>query len=213
MSQKHNDQNNSEQQPDIKDSVIDEALDNEPGDTLEGEVISEVVDTDSVENPLDESSDAKQKLADLEAQVSELKDQYLRANAELDNVRKRSQQEIENARKFAVKNFSLEILTVKDSLDLAARVELDSDNREVLEKMHEGINLTLKQLESVFNKFNIVEIRPEAGDKLDPNLHQAVSMVPSEDHPANSILNVIQSGYSLNDRPLRPATVIVVSKA
>ena len=103
---------------------------------------------------------------------------------------------------------------MKDSLDQAARVDLSGDaNEQLIEQMSEGMALTLKQLEDVFERFNIEIINPEAGDTLDPELHQAMTKQPSEEVDANNIISTIQTGYTLNERLLRPAMVIVSSGA
>lgn len=145
---------------------------------------------------------------------NELSDQYTRAKAETENTRRISSQEIAKARKFALEGFAKELLQVKDSLDQAARVDLSGDaNEQLIEQMSEGMALTLKQLEDVFERFNIEIINPEAGDTLDPELHQAMTKQPSEEVDANNIISTIQTGYTLNERLLRPAMVIVSSGA
>jgi len=108
-----------------------------------------------------------------------------------------------------VESFATELLQVKDSLDLAANVDLEGQQGDVVKGMSEGLSLTLKQLDSVFEKFGIETVSPETGDKLNPELHQAMALQPSDEVAANHILNVIQKGYSLNGRLLRPAMVIV----
>ena len=117
-----------------------------------------------------------------------------------------------NSRKFAIEGFASELLSVKDSLDLAEQVELSADNDKVISKMQEGLSLTLKQLEQVFEKFSIKIISPEKGDKLNPELHQAMTIVPSDDVDPNCVLDVIQKGYQLHDRLLRPAMVVIAKK-
>lgn len=140
------------------------------------------------------------KRAELAAQ--EHQDAWLRAKADGENIRKRAQNDIENARKFAVEGFAGELLAVKDSLEAALKTE-----NAAAENLRNGVELTLRQLVSVFQKFNIVEIDP-AGEKFDPHKHQAISMVASDAAP-NSVVTVLQKGYSLNERILRPALVMV----
>lgn len=140
------------------------------------------------------------KQAELNAQ--EHHDAWLRAKADTENIRKRTQVEIANAHKFAVEGFSSEILAVKDSLEAAIKVETAD-----LASMKSGVELTLKQLVAVFEKFNLSEIDP-TGEKFDPHKHQAISMVEA-DAPANTVVSVLQKGYLLHDRVLRPALVMV----
>ncbi len=145
------------------------------------------------------------KKAELAAQ--EHHDAWLRAKAEADNIRKRAQVEIANAHKFSVENFASELLAVKDSLEAA----LAADNAAV-ESLKSGVELTLKQLKSVFDKFSLTEINP-AGEKFDPHQHQAISTVESDTEP-NTVVQVLQKGYLLHERVIRPALVTVAkSKA
>lgn len=140
------------------------------------------------------------KKAELAAQ--EHHDAWLRAKAETDNVRKRAQADVANARKFATEDFAAELLAVKDSLEAAMAIENAS-----AESMQSGVELTLKQLKAVFEKFNLAEINP-AGEKFDPHRHQAISMVESDTEP-NTVVQVLQKGYLLHDRVIRPALVTV----
>ncbi len=146
------------------------------------------------------SLEAMLKQAELNAQ--EHHDAWLRAKADADNIRKRTQVEIANAHKFAVEGFSSELLAVKDSLEAAIKVETAD-----LASMKSGVELTLKQLVSVFEKFNLSEIHP-MGEKFDPHKHQAISMVEADAAP-NTVVSVLQKGYLLHDRVLRPALVMV----
>ena len=140
------------------------------------------------------------KAAELKA--AEHHDAWLRAKAETENLRRRAQTDVDNARKFAVENFANEMLAVKDSLEAALMVDTPS-----VENMKDGVDLTLKQLNSVFNKFNLAEINP-MGEKFDPHQHQAMGMLES-DQPANTVVNVLQKGYRLHERTIRPALVMV----
>ena len=137
-----------------------------------------------------------------ELAAAEHHDAWLRAKAETENMRRRAQTDIENARKFAVENFANEMLAVKDSLEAALMVDTPS-----VENMKDGVDLTLKQLNSVFNKFSLTEINP-VGEKFDPHQHQAIGMLDS-DQPANTVVNVLQKGYRLHERTIRPALVMV----
>jgi molecular chaperone GrpE len=142
------------------------------------------------------------------AEITELRDKFLRAKAETDNVRRRAENDVASARKYAVESFAAEILSVRDSLDLARSVELDKGSDEAVQKMYEGIELTLKLMDGVLQKFGIALVDPQ-GEKFDPARHQAISMAPSAEVPANHVLSVVQKGYVLKDRLLRPAMVVV----
>ncbi|MGE5028139.1 MAG: nucleotide exchange factor GrpE [Betaproteobacteria bacterium] len=143
------------------------------------------------------------KQAELAAQ--EHRDAWLRAKADADNIRKRAQEDIAKAQKFAIEGFSSELLAVKDSLEAALKAETAD-----ITSIQSGVELTLKQLVSVFEKFNLSEIAP-LGEKFDPHKHQAMSMVAAEVAP-NTVVSVLQKGYQLHDRVLRPA-LVTVSKA
>jgi molecular chaperone GrpE len=145
----------------------------------------------------------EQKLADTEARLAELQDSFLRAKAESENMRRRAQEDIAKAHKFAIESFAEAMVPVKDSLEMALKVETPS-----VESLKEGVEMTLKQLVSAFDKNRLLELNPQPGDKLDPMKHQAISMVPSEQE-ANTIVSVLQKGYTIADRLLRPALVTV----
>lgn len=145
------------------------------------------------------------KLADAIALAEKHKDEWLRAKAETDNIRRRSAEDVLKAQKFGVEKMADSLLAVKDSLDAALTVENPS-----LESFKEGIDITARQLTSVFERFSIAEINP-AGAKFDPTKHQAIAALESEQEP-NTVLNVMQKGYTLHDRVLRPA-LVTVSKA
>lgn len=152
-----------------------------------------------------ESGDAttlEARIKQLEANLKEREDAWLRAKADAENIRKRSQQEVANAYKFSVESFSSELLAVKDALEAALTVE-----NATLESMRDGVELTLKQLSNVFEKFNIKEINP-AGEKFDPHKHQAIGMVDGEGG-SNTVVSILQKGYEIHDRILRPALVMV----
>lgn len=146
------------------------------------------------------SSDAR--IAELEAQLAEAKAAVLYVKAEGENMRRRAAEDIDKARKFALEKFSNEMLAVKDSLDAALLIEATE-----VQSYKDGVELTAKQLASVFDKFNIAEVNP-VGEKFDPNKHQAISMLESDQEP-NTVITVLQKGYTLNDRVLRPALVMV----
>ena len=152
-----------------------------------------------------------QDLEKARMEIQELKELHLRARAEADNIRKRADAEMTNVRKFALEGFARELLSVKDSLDLARAVDLETDSSDnsIAAKVVEGLDLTIQQLESTFGRFSIEEVSPEPGDKLDPEQHQAMTIEETTEFQPNRICRVIQKGYLLHDRLLRPAMVIV----
>ena len=164
---------------------------------------------DSPSTQADEESQAntpaatpEERIAELEAQLAEAQAAVLYTKAEGENIRRRAMDDIEKARKFALEKFSNELLAVKDSLDAALLIEATE-----VQSYKDGVDLTAKQLASVFDKFNIAEINP-VGEKFDPNKHQAISMLENSGEP-NTVTSVLQKGYTLNDRVLRPALVMV----
>jgi len=148
------------------------------------------------------AGDLGEQLRQAQLAAQEHQEAFLRARAECDNVRKRTQTEIANAHKFAVENFASELLPVKDSLEAA----LASDTASA-QSIRSGVELTLRQLKSVFDKFNLKEINP-VGQKFDPHQHQAISTVEADAEP-NTVVQVLQKGYLLHDRVIRPALVTV----
>ncbi len=160
-----------------------------------------------------ETADARQEsmpsdqevIRKLELQAQEHHDAWLRAKAEADNIRKRAQVDIANAHKYALEGFASELLPVRDALEAALTAE-----NSTLEALRQGVELTLKQINSVFERASIKEVHP-IGEKFDPHRHQAMTTVPSEKAP-NTVVHVLQKGYLLHDRVLRPA-LVTVSKA
>lgn len=145
------------------------------------------------------------------AEMEKLKDGYLRAKAEAENIQRRSQNEIASIRKYAVEGFARELLSVADSLDQAAKVRIDDSEAETVAKMKEGLELTLRQLESVFDKFGISPVEADAGIRFNPDVHQAISMVDSKEVESGAIVSVMQKGFTLKDRLLRPAMVVIAN--
>jgi molecular chaperone GrpE len=168
-----------------------EPMASEPGDAPNPMAEKEI--TPSLEEMLRQS----------ELKVQEHHDAWLRAKAETENVRRRALDDVEKARKFALDKFAGDLLAVKDSLEAA----LSTGDKASVESLKSGVELTLKQLSSVFEKNNVKEINP-MGEKLDPNYHQAIGMIDGEGE-ANSVAQVLQKGYALNERILRPALVMV----
>jgi len=185
-------------------------------DVAEKDVTPEALDVLSPENEegVAEETDSEELsakdltllLEDARAKADEHWDQLVRTKAEVDNLRKRQTRELENAHKFALERFAGELLPVLDSMELGLSHARDADTD--LTKLIEGNKLTLKLFSDTLEKFNIVQINPE-GEPFDPELHQAMSMQPREDLPPNTVVTVIQKGYSLNGRLVRPAMVIV----
>ncbi len=163
-----------------------------------------------IANP--ETESLKTELETLRAQVGENLDKFLRAKAETENIRRRAETDVASAHKFAIERFALEMLAVKDSLERAKDVDLQAAGAG-LEKMLEGVELTIKLMESIFQKFAITEIYPAKGDKFDPEKHQAMSTQESAEVPDQHVLLALQKGYLLNGRLLRPALVIVAKAA
>ena len=147
-------------------------------------------------------ADLESKLAAANADLEKSREDWLRAKAETDNVRRRSQEDVAKAHRFGLENFASALLAVKDSLDAAMTVENTS-----VESFKEGVELTNRQLVAAFEKFAIKEVVPQ-GEKFDPHRHQAISQVESDQEPG-TVVTVLQKGYLLHDRVLRPALVIV----
>lgn len=154
-----------------------------------------------------EEQDLATRLAEAEARAAEHFDAFARARAEMENIRKRAQDDVAKAHKYGIESFAESLLPVKDSLEMALKAEAPT-----VESIREGVEATLKLLATVFERNKLIEIDP-AGQKFDPNLHQAISMVPGASAtppvPANHVVNVLQRGYLINDRVLRPALVTV----
>ena len=145
----------------------------------------------------------EEQLSATEAKLAEMHDAFMRAKAEGENIRRRAQEDVSKAHKFAIESFAEALVPVRDSLEMALKVETQT-----VEAIREGVEMTLKQLTSAFEKNRLVEVMPAQGEKLDPMKHQAVSMVPA-DQEANTVVNVLQKGYMIADRLLRPAIVTV----
>ena len=153
----------------------------------------------------DALSRAQADLAELQAKSADLADQFLRAKADSENARRRAEEEISKARKFAVENFAESLLPVADSLE-AGLIIKDATP----EQIREGAQATLRQLLAALERNKVLAINPAAGTKFDPHQHQAISVVPSE-LEANTVVTVLQKGYSIADRVLRPALVTVAA--
>lgn len=141
----------------------------------------------------------------LETRLAEMSDAYLRAKAEAENIRRRAEEEVSKARKFAVEGFAESLLPVKDSLEAAIAIQAATP-----EQLLEGVHATLRQLSQALERNKVIEINPAATAKFDPHQHQAISMVPAEQE-ANTVVTVLQKGYLIADRVLRPALVTVAA--
>ena len=145
----------------------------------------------------------EEQLKQAELAAQEHHDAWLRAKAEADNIRQRAQDDVANAHKFAVEGFRPRCSPVKDSLEAALAAE-----NATVESLRDGVELTLKQLDAVFDRFKVAEINP-VGQKFDPHRHQAISVVRGGQAEPNTVVHVLQKGYLLHDRVLRPALVTV----
>ncbi|WP_200954276.1 nucleotide exchange factor GrpE [Rhizobacter sp. Root1221] len=140
---------------------------------------------------------------DVDARLAEMSDAYLRAKAEGENIRRRAEEEVSKARKFALEGFADSLLPVKDSLEAAIAIPAATP-----EQLLEGVHATLRQLSAALERNKVLEINPAAGTRFDPHQHQAISVVPAEQDP-NTVVTVLQKGYLIAERVLRPALVTV----
>ena len=173
------------------------------------ELINDAQQTPDAAEPAvatDELSALQQQLSAAEAAAQEEKDRALRIAAEMENLRRRAAQDVEKAHKFALEKFTGELLPVIDSLERA--LELADRNNETLKPMMEGVELTLRAKLTTVGKFGVEQVDP-MGDAFDPNRHQAISMVENGNVAPNSVMAVMQKGYELNGRVIRPAMVMV----
>ncbi len=181
------------------------------------EVLEQVADLDNEETEAGDGQAADVSVAELQTQLAKAEakaaenwDKALRTQAEMENLKRRTQKDLDNAHKYGLEKFAKELLSVIDSLELGIQAAT-SDAPEVV-KLREGSELTIKQFENVFDKFNIEAIDP-LGQPFNPEQHQAMTMQPSADVEPNTVLNVLQKGYILNGRLIRPAMVVVSQAA
>ena len=167
----------------------------------ENQEVSQPIEGEGEATPTPALNELEQQLSETEAKLAEMHDAFMRAKAEGENIRRRAQEDVSKAHKFAVESFAEAMLPVRDSLEMALKVETPS-----IESLKEGVEMTLKQMTAAFEKNRLVEVMPAVGDKLDPMKHQAVAVVPAEQE-ANTVVNVLQKGYMIADRLLRPAIV------
>ena len=163
------------------------------------------------EAPTDLLSELQAHVAELQAKNAELGEQYLRAQADMQNTRRRAEDEVSKARKYAVESFAESLLPVADSLEAGLAIQDASP-----EQIREGAQATLRQLKSALERHKVLEIQPPAGTKFDPHQHQAIAVVPRPEgsqQEANTVVTVLQKGYSIAERVLRPALVTVTGQA
>ncbi len=165
----------------------------------------EVVEASMSAHAADELGRLQNELAELKAKSADLADQFLRAKAEAENARRRAEEEVSKARKFGIESFAESLLPVADSLTAALAIK-DA----TIDQLREGTDATLRQLTSALERNKVLAIQPAAGEKFDPHQHQAISMVPAEQE-ANTVVAVLQRGYVIADRVLRPALVTVAA--
>lgn len=174
--------------------------------------VSEAQEADASVEPAVEGQESASPEAQIEAlqdELSKTKDDALRTLAEAQNIRRRSEKDVENARKFALEKFAGELLAVTDNLERA--LDLADRENEIIKPLAEGVELTQKSLVDTLAKFNVVQLDP-IGEPFDPQFHQAMSMVENPDVEPNTVTLVMQKGYTINERLLRPA-MVMVSKA
>ena len=187
----------------MNDIDVEDAVQNQ---NQENENLEEAQEEQGKPEVVEDKEDSlESKLAIAEKQAAEMQDAFLRAKAEGENIRRRAQEDIAKAHKFAIENFAQSMVAVKDSLEMAMKTDVPS-----VDSIKEGVDATLRQLKQVFEQNKIFEVVPEQGEKLDPMKHQAIQMVESDQDP-NTIVSVLQKGYTLADRLLRPAVVVVAA--
>ncbi len=204
--------------PDTTEDTVKEAGEAVTPETVEAVNVESLDDAaaDGDTFAADSKTELTEKLNIAHEQIDELKESYIRAKAETENIRRRSQNEIISARKYAIDGFAHELLSVVDSLDHATRVEMDTLTEEVNEgalvKMKEGLELTLKQLSRVMEKFGVTAVEAAPGVKFNPEIHQAISLFASDEIAPEHIVEVMQKGFLLKDRLLRPAMVVIAER-
>jgi molecular chaperone GrpE len=190
--------------------TAENAANTEGNETLAGAAANGEASADAAESPADGPERLGLLLEDARAKADEHWDQLMRVRAEMENLRKRQARELENAHKFALERFVNELLPVRDSMEMG--LSAAQEEGAGVEQLREGAELTLKLMSDVMGKFDVVQIDPQ-GEPFDPELHQAMSMMPRDDVPANTVVAVVQKGYTLKGRLVRPAMVMVSQAA
>jgi molecular chaperone GrpE len=193
----------TEDKPDAENQAEEQELNIEEEVEAEQETPYELDENDVL---VDADVSVDSEIEQLREQLAEAKDQAVRSVAESQNTRRRAEKDVEAARRYALEKFSADLLPVVDNLERA--LESVADDNEALKPIVEGVELTLKSFIDVLAKYKVEQINPE-GEPFDPQLHQAVGMVPNPDVEPNSVLHVAQKGYSLNGRVIRAAMVMV----
>lgn len=177
----------------------------EQNQSLTGAPSPEEIEAAQAANAFDAQNELQAEVATLQAKNTELADNYLRAKAETENARRRADEEVSKARKYALESFAESLLPVADSLEAGLSIK-DATPEQIME----GAQATLKQLKTALERNKVIAIDPPAGTKFDPHQHQAISMVPAEQE-ANTVVGVLQKGYLIAERVLRPALVTVAA--
>ena len=189
-----------------QDNQIDEQVES----IVEGELLTEGSDEASLMDELTQANfrveELEKALQEAQSTVDSQKASVIRAAAEVDNIRRRAAIDVENARKFALEKFANELLPVLDNMERA--LQGTDAEAEATKAIYEGVELTAKSFVSAVEKFGLTQVDPQ-GEAFNPELHQAIGMQPSADFPANTVMMVMQKGYTLNERLLRPAMVMV----
>ncbi|MCL1048585.1 nucleotide exchange factor GrpE [Shewanella abyssi] len=189
-----------------QDNQIDEQVET----IVEGELLSEASDEVSLMDELTQANfrveELEKALQEAQSTVASQKDSVIRAAAEVDNIRRRAAIDVEKARKFALEKFANELLPVLDNMERA--LQGSDAEAEATKAIYQGVELTAKSFVSAVEKFGLTQVDPQ-GETFNPELHQAIGMQPSTDFPANTVMMVMQKGYTLNERLLRPAMVMV----
>ena len=181
---------------------MSETEQNQDVETEIEETVSESVETETEEVSIED------KLAEVQAKADDNWDQLVRTKAEMENIRRRSERDLANAHKYALEKFAQELLPVIDSMEMGVAAAMD-ENADV-SKLREGTEMTLKMFEAAIEKFGIKGVHPK-GEAFNPDHHQAMTMIDSAEHEPNMIIDVMQKGYLLNERLVRPAMVVVSS--
>lgn len=196
----------SQDQQEQKNAASIEA---QPADQPAAAETSAAQDSPAAEQQLSAQQALQERCQQMEQQLRDEQEKFLRCYAEMDNLRKRTARELSQARQYALEPFATPLLEVRDNLERS----LSSGNGQSLDAMRTGVELTLKILSDLFLRFDIEEVAPNIGESFDPQSHEAMSTMPSSDHPPNVVVDLVQKGYRLHQRLLRPALVIVSAAA
>lgn len=209
MSEKDNKNQSVEEQLDEKLEEIKNAANQEAAEAQQNETEQSEVDAGQV---FEDMTEEDRQIAELEAaleaarqEAADNKDLALRTKAEAENIRRRAENDVVSARKYAIEKFASELLAVIDSIEQGLQLKAESEESKAIQ---DGMELTLKMMLSTLEKFGVEQLNP-LEEVFDPQLHEAMTMVPSPDHESNTVIDVFQKGYTLNGRLIRPARVVV----